>query len=304
MTLHGKYLLPAALLLFASIPGWAQMGNVGSPEGGSLLEEYTNILTVDEPWHFIGDNVLVVGEGPKLRVMLPYGGSADNGAAFAETVNRYAETFPDQTIYCMPIPTACEFYTPYTAEPYIRSQAHVIRDIFLQLSPDIRPVNVYSTLGSHASEDIFARTDHRWLPLGAFYAAREFATVAEAPFKELDAYKERPVTGYTGTLYRYTGDEDVKAAAEDFIRYVPWASRGLRPSGRKLLILKDGSGKILSEFLQYSFQEVHMVDCRRFSGDLRRLIANRGITDILFACDLEHIGMQAVLDSLNAYLDR
>ncbi len=303
MHLFREYLF-AAVLLLASVPCRAQMGNVGAPEGGSFLEEYTNILTVDEPWHFTGDNVLVVGEGPRLRAMLPYGGSPDNGAAFAELVGRYAEAFPDQTVYCMPIPTACEFYTPYTAEPYIRSQAAVIRNIFIQLSPDIRPVNVYTPLAQHAAEDIYARTDHRWLPLGAFYAARAFATVAEVPFRELDAYRERPVTGYTGTLYRYTGDDAVGAAAEDFVRYVPWAGRGLRPEGRKLLIIKDGSGKILSEFLQYSFQEVHLVDCRRFSGDFRRLVANRGITDILFACDLEHIGMQAVLDSLNAYLDR
>ena len=304
MSPHRKYLLPAALLLLAHIPGWAQMGNVQAPEEGSAVEEYTNILTVDEPWHFTGDSVLVVGEGARLRAMLPYGGSPDNGAAFAETVNRYGEAFPDQTVFCMPIPTACEFYTPYTAEPYIRSQAHVIRDIFIQLSPEIRPVNVHTALGLHAAEDIYARTDHRWLPLGAFYAAREFAAVAEAPFKELDAYKERPVTGYTGTLYRYTGDAGIKAAAEDFVRYVPWASRGLHPKDRKLLLIRDGSGKILSEFLQYSFQEVHMVDCRRFSGDLSRLVSNRGITDILIACDLEHIGMQAVIDSLNAYLNR
>ena len=300
MHLRPRYLLSLAALVLC-LEGRAQMGNLSG--GGSFIEEYTNFLTVDAPWRLSGD-VLIVGEGSEIRAMLPYGGSVDGGKAFAEIVNRCAELFPEVRVYCMPIPTACEFYTPYLAESTIRSQAAVISSLFSFLSPAVQPVDVYSTLGRHAAEPVFARTDHRWLPLGAYYAAEAFAETADVPFRELDGYQEKEVSGFSGTLSRYTKDQALLDAPERFTRYLRKDNEGLHPSGRRLLIIKDGSGKMLTEFLQFSFEEIRLADCRRFRGEMGRIIRTGGITDIVFAIDLEHIGMPAVLSSLRSYLDR
>lgn len=299
MRLRLSYLILAAACLLPQTLR-AQMGNTASG-GDDISGSYTNFLTVDFPYRLAGE-VLIIGEGEDLRAMLPYGGSADNGAAFAEVVNRYADAFPQVHIWCMPIPSACEFYTPYAAESLVRSQERVIRNLFLQLSPAVARVDIHPVLAGHVAEPVFARTDHRWLPLGAFYAAEQFSADAEVPFRDLDAYAKRTVTGYLGTLYRFCKDEALAGAPETFVRYTPKDREALHPKGRKLLIIKDGAGKMLSDFLQYGFEEVQVLDARRFSGDVSRIVSNRGITDILFALDLEHIGMKPVLENLSLRL--
>lgn len=80
---------------------------------------------------------------------------------------------------------------------------------------------MYTTLGKHANEDIYLRTDHHWSPLGGYYAAQEFARVAGVPFKDLSHYERRVVHGYVGSMYGYSKDISVKNAPEDFVYYVP-----------------------------------------------------------------------------------
>ena len=359
-----KYLLCAAALLACPVLR-AQMGNdpyadaaeENEAEANRTVEPYTNLLTVDEPYRLVR-NVLLVGEGEWLRAFGPYGGNADGGASYAAVVNRYAEAFPEVQVYCMPIPTASEFYTPYEAEQYIRSQARVINNIFSKLVPEVKAVDVYTTLSHHVSEDIYARTDHHWLPLGAYYAARKLAAVAGLPFKGLDTYDRKVVHGFVGTMYLYSKDEAVKNAPEDFVYYVPrevditttYVNYSLdrsrtrvvsasepyqgrffltypdgsaaayctymggdtkltkvettTPNGRKLLILKDSFGNALPAFLFYSFEEIHVADCRYFTGSIKDYVRQNGITDILFANNMEHVGMHRVINNYNEFLDR
>ncbi len=361
-----KYAACLTLALWAWLPGRAQTGNDLFGELDAILEKesapvrtvtpYTNIITVDEPCR-LAENVLIVGEGEWLRALVPYGGSADGGAAFAEVVNRYADALPRVQVYCMPIPTACEFYTPYAGEDYVRSQAEVIEGIFSMLSDRVKALDVYSILSEHVGEDIFARTDHRWLPLGAYYAALKFAAVAGLPFKGLETYDEKVMHRFVGSLYLYSGDGDIKAAPEDFTWYIPreadwnttyvnysldkdrtkvisesrpykgrfffsqpdggsdayktFMGSDLRltcvkvttmPNGRRLLLLKDGFGDLLPPFLFYSFEEIHIIDCRYFAGSIREYADRNGITDLLIANDLAHIGMPKVIDAYNQNL--
>ena len=101
------------------------------------------------------------------------------------------------------------------------SQRKTIDNVISHLSPDVIPVDIYETLGKHAGEDIFLRTDHHWAPLGAYYAAEKFAEVAGVPFKSLDSYDRKVVHGYVGSMYGYSKDVAIKEAPEDFVYYVP-----------------------------------------------------------------------------------
>lgn len=333
-----------ALFLLASVPAFAQ------------VEPYVDTLMKKEPFHMAG-KVLVVGQEENIRAFEPYARSYKHAAPYVNVVNRYAHEFPGVRVYCMPIPTACEFYTPDSAKVYVRSQAGVINKMFAKLSPNVTPVDVYTVLARHAAEKIYARTDHHWLPLGAFYAAGAFAEVAGVPFHDLDSYDENVVKDFVGTMYNYSKEDAIKEAPEDFIYYVPrdveyettyiiytlddkrvevleesepyqgkfflHYSDG-SPSayctfmggdtkltkvvtsvknGRKLLILKDSFGNALPGFLFYSFEEIHVVDCRYYTESIRECVENNGITDILFANNMTHIGMERVVNKYNEYLD-
>lgn len=52
------------------------------------------------------------------------------------------------------------------------------------------------------------------------------------------------------------------------------------PGGRKLLLIKDSYGNALAGNLFYSFSEVHVVDFRYFTYNLKDYVVSNGITDI------------------------
>jgi len=121
----------------------------------------------------------------------------------------------------MVIPTAIEFYCPDQAKSCTNSQRATINNIFSHLNKDVRAVNVYTPLSKHVNEPIYLRTDHHWAPLGAYYAAQEFARIAHVPFKILSNYERRVVHRFVGSMYGYAQDISIKNAPEDFVFYVP-----------------------------------------------------------------------------------
>lgn len=54
-------------------------------------------------------------------------------------------------------------------------------------------------------------------------------------------------------------------------------------NGRRILILKDSYGNTIPSCLFYSFEEVHVVDFRYFTKNMKKYVADHQITDILFA---------------------
>ncbi|MBP5368089.1 MAG: hypothetical protein J6Z01_06550 [Bacteroidales bacterium] len=54
-------------------------------------------------------------------------------------------------------------------------------------------------------------------------------------------------------------------------------------NGRRVLILKDSYGNTIPSCLFYSFEEVHVVDFRYFTKNMKQYVADHKITDILFA---------------------
>ena len=85
----------------------------------------------------------------------------------------------------------------------------------------MRAVDIYSVLAQHTDEPIYLRTDHHWAPLGAYYAAQEFARVAGVPFGDLSRYEEHVVHRFVGSMYGYSQNVAVKKAPEDFVYHIP-----------------------------------------------------------------------------------
>ena len=54
-------------------------------------------------------------------------------------------------------------------------------------------------------------------------------------------------------------------------------------NGRKILVVKDSYGNCMIPFLLYSYEEVYVVDARKFEVNLNTFVRQEGITDVLFA---------------------
>lgn len=213
------------LTFHASVDG-LPMGDDDNAEeamkGDGMVNGFDNSGIADGNAKIANAGILVVGSGDKVRALMAFGGSAKGGVAYANVANKYKETFGSAVnIYCMVIPTAIEYYCPEKAKKITRPQWATINNIHGHLRSDVLAVDVYTSLGQHAEEDIYLRTDHHWAPLGAFYAAKEFARVAKVPFKNLDSYTRKVVHKYVGSMYGYSKDIAIKNAPEDFVYYTP-----------------------------------------------------------------------------------
>jgi len=57
-------------------------------------------------------------------------------------------------------------------------------------------------------------------------------------------------------------------------------------NGRRIIILKDSFGNTVPSCLFYAFEEVHVIDFRYFTLNMKKYVADHKITDILFANNL------------------
>lgn len=166
--------------------------------------------------------IVITGSEPNARALMAYGGAPEGGKAYADMVNRYKDKFgAGVNVYCMVVPTAIEFYCPDAVKKKAKSQSATIRNIYANLSDSVHAVDVYTTLGRHAAEPVFLRTDHHWSPLGAYYAAETFARVAGVPFRGMAEYIPKSIPGFVGTMYGYSKDIAIKNSPEEFVYYEP-----------------------------------------------------------------------------------
>ncbi|MDE7413802.1 MAG: hypothetical protein K2N05_08480 [Muribaculaceae bacterium] len=319
-----------------------------SPEGkkedkadsyGRELEEYENHINADENAKIASAGIIIVGSGQNVRALNAFGGEATGGGEFINTVNRYQRELPGVKVYAMVIPLSSEFYTPDKAKKVTKPQQPFIKNIYSRLENGARGVNAYNALADHVTEDIYLRTDHHWAPLGAYYAAEEFARTAGVPFKPLSSYTRNVVKGYVGSMYGYSHDISLKNAPEDFVYYTPngvnytteyrqydvnkdykvtnehkpvtgsyfvkypdgssaaystfmggdqkltKVTTGTK-NGRKVVVVKDSYGNALPGYLFYSFEEIHVVDFRYFTHNMKNYVRNNGITDLVFCVNV------------------
>lgn len=73
-------------------------------------------------------------------------------------------------------------------------------------------------------------------------------------------------------------------------------------NNRKLLILKDSYGNALPAFLFHSFSEIHVIDYRYFTRNIKAYVKEKGITDILFANNIQHCCTSSLSRAYNNFL--
>lgn len=211
-----------SLLLAATM---SQYGSAQSQQSSAtVLTENVDAASADSKYEArrSRSNIIIVDYGAQTRAFEPFGGTQTSAAAYAEMVNSYKRAFGDGvTVYCMTIPNAVAFYCPKENLSWTKDERTVLNRLYTSLSDSIVPVEIYDVLDAHKSEPIYSRTDHHWAPLGAYYAAEQFAKKAGVKFMPLLSYETDTVKNYVGSMYTFTKDLAVKNAPEDFVYYKP-----------------------------------------------------------------------------------
>ena len=176
--------------------------------------------SADEEYNVLGENnILVISRNGHYTGLMGCWGTMENCEAFAANVDTFASKLPSVNVWNMIIPTSVEFYLPPQNTGYTASQKKKI-DYVASLLTKAKSVDCYSALEKHADEHIFARTDHHWQPLGAYYAAQAFAKAAGVPFPELSEYEKVERDGYVGSMYNYSKDKHLYNDPELFTMYI------------------------------------------------------------------------------------
>ncbi len=153
------------------------------------------------------------------RGIVLFGGGKEGGKDYAQTVSKIkAQVGDGVNFYSLVAPTAGSFYLPDNLKNKMASEPDNIDNINQNLV-GVKPVDAYTALSKHVNEDIYFRTDHHWTQLGAYYAAEEFAKVAEVTFAPLSEYEKFEREGYLGSLYGYSEENAKMRKNPDTFRF-------------------------------------------------------------------------------------
>lgn len=149
------------------------------------------------------------------------------------------------------------------------------------------------------------KTIHNYV--GTMYGYSKDISVKKAP--EDFIYYEPNAVSYTTTYNNYTVSKDYRVTGEGKAYQGPFfyqhkdGSSGAyttfmgsdykltkiktgTKNGRRLLIIKDSYGNALPGYLFYSFEEVHVVDFRYFTRNIRKYVRDNNITDLVFCTNI------------------
>ncbi|MGM9803619.1 MAG: DHHW family protein [Muribaculaceae bacterium] len=168
------------------------------------------------------NDILVVDTGMCVRAMELYKGSENNVINYGKMVAGYKRALGDSVnVYCMVIPSSAAFFMPDSLKYKVNDQSKILNNLYSGLAGDVVGVNVLPVLHEHMADSLYFRTDHHWAPIAAYFAAEEFARIAQVPFVPLDGYDRCVVKDFVGSMYRFTGNKALNKAPEEFVYYMP-----------------------------------------------------------------------------------
>ncbi|MBE6881213.1 MAG: hypothetical protein E7490_10330 [Ruminococcaceae bacterium] len=169
----------------------------------------------------IGQNgILVAGINDHYWGIMFYGGTYGYCDQYVYDVKEFQAALPQVSVYSMVIPTSVDFYNPPEYAGYTAVQEDKIKYIEAELSKaGITNISVYDVLESHKDEQIYSRTDHHWMPLGAYYAAKQFCDSQKLTISPLSKYRKATYGGYVGSMYYYSQDYNLYNDPEDYDVY-------------------------------------------------------------------------------------
>lgn len=258
----------------------------------------------------IGESgILVMEINGRIHALMPCGGTYTLCDRFAKNLNDFAERLPDINVYSMIIPTSVEFYLPSGNEGFTASQLNKINYVTEELK-NVTNIDAYGALRRHAGENIYARTDHHWLPLGAYYAAKIFSETAGFPFITLEEYQKVVKSGYVGSMYNYTEDLKLYNDPEDFVMYLPpdtgktvyydtafengyESELFLSPDGGAYYCSFLGSDQIIAEIKTNAGTGRILVIFKDSFGNALAPFLTSGF-DVIYVCDIRYFDLNAI----------
>lgn len=174
-----------------------------------------------DSYRAIGDNgILVAGMDGHYRGIMFYGGTYGYCDQYVTDVKAFQSALPEVSVYSMVIPTSVDFYNPDEYSGYTALQKDKIEYIENELAKTgVTNIKVYDTLAKHTDEEIYARTDHHWMPLGAYYAAQVFCKDAGVKVPDISSYRKETCGGYVGSMYYYSSDVNLYNDPEQYTVY-------------------------------------------------------------------------------------
>ena len=236
----------------------------------------------------------------------------------------------DIPVYFGLIPSAAAIWQdrlPHADAPTADEQA-IIQALVDRSNTD-GTVNMVDALSAHKGEDIYYRTDHHWISLGAYYG---YTAVMEAlgmtPVPLSDYEKTTVSTDFYGTIFSSSGVRWVKPDTMDI--YVPedgisvtnyfdgkptegelyvekhleqkdkysyflggnqplCVVKGRNPEAPKLLLIRDSYADAMTPFLAESFSEVHLFDLRYNMMNVRDYMAQNEIDQAVVLYSLSNL---------------
>lgn len=196
-------------------------------------------------------------------------------------------------------------------DAYTALAHHVREDIYLRTDHHWAPLGAYYAAQRFAQvagvpfpdlKEYDRHVIHGYV--GTMYGYSKDASIKNAP-EDFVYYTPRGVT-YTTTYTDYTINKKYQVTGEGKPHAGPFFNkfkdgspaayctfmgsdtritqvRTSTKNGRRVLILKDSFGNAIPGYLFRSFEEVHVIDSRYFTKNMRTYVKQNDITDILFA---------------------
>lgn len=204
---------------------------------------------------------------------------------------------------------------------------------------DYNFVDVRDTLSAHKEEGVYYRTDHHWTSLGALLAYEEWCESTGMDFSKEDYKATTVTEEFRGSLYSKILDYDSAydtieiyektgsdssfvvtlngEKSDSFYHYDKLEEKDKylfffggnydevvihnenSNTGRNLLLVKDSFANAFAPMVAENYDNVYMVDMRYFRGDMRSLMEECGITDVLVLYNVSNFISDKNIHKLN-----
>jgi hypothetical protein len=143
---------------------------------------------------------------------------------YASAVNATADALQGTAdVYAITVPLSSGITLPDEKKGGIfGDQESAEKDIASMLQGNVKDIPLYDTLMRHRNEYVYFRTDHHWTALGAYYGYRDFCKAKGITPHELSDYWMEEFTGFLGSFYRDSGEnEEIGANPDTVVVYHP-----------------------------------------------------------------------------------
>ena len=238
-----------------------------------------------------------------------------------KAIASFADYYPEISMVMVMVPNAfyiCDQLVPEGATG--ADQGQILARMDQKVGSSVTFVNLTEVMKSHKEEYIYYKSDHHWTSLGAKYAFDSLTSVLNITEPIADYQMMYVSNDFSGTLSSTSGavgirDEIAIYVPETDLEYVTdYVDDGVKSATmynsaalqnqnqyevflggnhplitistnvineRTLLILKDSYANSFIQFLLPYYQSILIVDPRYYSDNLRNLISQNAVTDVL-----------------------